>query len=134
MSDERKSARSGEHPAVQEYRKKLESIAHGVGEDVKRLDENLSQYLSDLKSSHPPPHSEETFHFSIQLNGVTEVNDEIERRIFVDAGINDATLSSSEGIVTLSFSRSAKSIVHAKASALEDIERAGYSPLRISDD
>lgn len=50
-----KLSMSGQHPAVQDYRKKLESIVDGVGVAVDALDARLAEFLTDLKSSHPPP-------------------------------------------------------------------------------
>jgi hypothetical protein len=43
---------SGQHPAVREYRRKLDSIDNGVSAAQTELDRKLSEYLDDLKT--PP--------------------------------------------------------------------------------
>jgi hypothetical protein len=45
---------SGEHPAVQAYHKKLDSIDFGVSAATGELDRKLSEYLADLKTPVPP--------------------------------------------------------------------------------
>lgn len=47
--------KSGQHPAVQEYRRKLDSIDNGVSAAQTDLDRKLSEYLADLKTPVPPP-------------------------------------------------------------------------------
>jgi hypothetical protein len=49
-----KPARSGEHPAVQAYRKKLDSVDEGVTAATGELDRALEQFLTDLKTPVPP--------------------------------------------------------------------------------
>jgi hypothetical protein len=46
---------SGEHPAVQSYRGKLQSIEDGVGETARALDEELEAYLKHVSTPPPPP-------------------------------------------------------------------------------
>lgn len=48
-----KSKPSGEHPAVQTYRKKLESIADNPAPS--QLDQELTEYLKQVKTPIPPP-------------------------------------------------------------------------------
>ena len=50
---------SGEHPAVQEFRRKLDSVAEHVGSKVDDLDNDLKQYLESVKTPRPPPPDEE---------------------------------------------------------------------------
>lgn len=47
--------KSGEHPAVQSYRKKLESIAEHEGKRLDELNSTLAEYLEDTRSIPPPP-------------------------------------------------------------------------------
>ncbi len=51
------TAKSGQHPAVQAYRKKLESIDKGATAATDELDRALQQFLIDLKTPVPkePP-------------------------------------------------------------------------------
>lgn len=137
-----KPSSSGQHPAVQGYRKKLESIADGVGVATDVLDQKLSELLSDMKSSRPPPSDEtkseakkeevKTFSFIVILQGVFEQDTEMENRLY-EAGLNDALLHSSQGVVALDFDRQDTSLEHAKLTALEDIARAGYTVSRVID-
>jgi hypothetical protein len=53
---------SGNHPAVRDYRRKLESISDADGLTagaLGSLDAELSSYLDEVRSSAPPPMSEE---------------------------------------------------------------------------
>ena len=61
-SSRRGGTRSGEHPAVQAYRAKLSSIEEGATEAIKKLDHELEEFLSDLKTPVPtvPPEPERT--------------------------------------------------------------------------
>lgn len=45
--------KSGEHPAVKEYREKLESIADNPAPS--ELDHKLAEYLESVKTPIPPP-------------------------------------------------------------------------------
>lgn len=45
---------SGEHAAVVDYRKKLESIARGPGSELDALDAELSAFLEEVKTPIPP--------------------------------------------------------------------------------
>lgn len=49
---------SGQHPAVKEYRQKLESIGEHTGAELDALDERLRKYVEEVKSD-PPPHPQE---------------------------------------------------------------------------
>ena len=46
--------RSGEHPAVQAYRAKLESVERGAAAATSKLDRELDEYLTVLKTPVPP--------------------------------------------------------------------------------
>jgi hypothetical protein len=50
------TAKSGQHPAVQAYRAKLESISEGSAvAAVSELDSQLEEFLRDLRTPIPPP-------------------------------------------------------------------------------
>ena len=49
------AARSGQHPAVQAYRAKLESVDRGSTDATSELDRELQKFLDDLKTLPPPP-------------------------------------------------------------------------------
>lgn len=48
------TAKSGQHPAVQAYRAKLESIDNGATAATVELDRELDQFLRDLRTPVPP--------------------------------------------------------------------------------
>lgn len=52
---QREAAKSGQHPAVQEYRAKLESIEEGAGGAASKLDQDLEEFRAKLKT--PVPHT-----------------------------------------------------------------------------
>jgi hypothetical protein len=47
--------RSGLHPAVTKFRKKIDSIVDGTAEDLADLDRKLSRYLEESERPPPPP-------------------------------------------------------------------------------
>lgn len=50
-----KTARSGQHPAVQAYRAKLESISNGAASTAtSKLDREIDEFLTVLKTPVPP--------------------------------------------------------------------------------
>lgn len=49
------TAKSGEHPAVQRYRAKLESLDEGAIVATNKLDNELEAFLRDLRTPVPPP-------------------------------------------------------------------------------
>lgn len=57
----KRSASSGQHPAVKAYRKKLKSIGEGCGAAASELDHKLQEFLNDLRTPVPsvPPEDEE---------------------------------------------------------------------------
>lgn len=48
-------ALSGEHPAVKAYRDKLASVDEGSTAATKALDEELQEFLDDMRTPVPPP-------------------------------------------------------------------------------
>lgn len=71
-----------------------------------------------------------TWDFTIILRGVTDMTPQLSDRLYA-AGCDDATVGSSGGIATASFSREADSLQGAIASAAHDIRRAGCEPARV---
>lgn len=45
---------SGEHPAVKDFRDKLESIADSTGPQVDDLNRKLADYLEEVRTPVPP--------------------------------------------------------------------------------
>jgi len=78
------------------------------------------------------PICQNEYDFTLVLNGVAEVTQELEDGLF-EAGCNDATLSSRSGRVFLTFSRSAPSLKDAILSAIQAVEDAnvGATVLRV---
>jgi hypothetical protein len=71
-----------------------------------------------------PKNGEFEYDFTLLLDGVSEVNAEIEDALF-EAGCDDATISVRFGRVHLTFSRSATSIKEAILSAIRNVKDAG---------
>lgn len=72
-----------------------------------------------------------TFHFTIVLDGLDDIDDELSNRLF-EAGCDDTLLHCCEGVVYLDFDREAASLAEAIGSAVRDITAAGCLPLQIS--
>jgi hypothetical protein len=47
--------KSGKHPAVKSYRRKIDSIAEGPLADLEKLDEELKAFIHEIESERPPP-------------------------------------------------------------------------------
>jgi hypothetical protein len=50
-----KTTKSGEHPAVKDYLRKLDSIETSQGGALEELDRELDEYLRGVRSTPPPP-------------------------------------------------------------------------------
>ena len=74
-----------------------------------------------------------TFSFTLVLADVSEITADIAAALF-EAGCDDATSGSCEGIVSVDFDREAHSLGVAIGSAVSDVERAGYGITRIDID
>ena len=68
--------------------------------------------------------------FTIILKDVDNMTPELSDRLY-ESGCDDATVGSSTGISTASFSREAPSLQSAIASAVRDIRLAGCEPARV---
>lgn len=79
------------------------------------------------------------FGFEIELRETVGSLDDLSQvellanRLY-EAGCDDATMSTCEGVITLSFDREAETIGQAIDSAMSDIRRAGLTPGRLSVD
>lgn len=74
-----------------------------------------------------------TYSFTLVLAGVDVLTPEMGDDLF-EAGCDDATPSSSNGVVSVDFDREAESLGKAIGSAVEDVERAGYKLARVEVD
>jgi hypothetical protein len=74
-----------------------------------------------------------TYSFTLILAGVTEITVEMADALF-EAGCDDATPGSCEGIVSVDFDREADSLGDAIGSAVKNVERAGYAVARVEVD
>lgn len=72
-----------------------------------------------------------TFHFSVILEGLDDISEELTNRLF-EAGCDDTLLRCCDGVVYLDFDRDAGSLADAVGSAVRDITAAGCSPAQIS--
>ena len=70
-----------------------------------------------------------TFEFQLVLANVASVTEEIADALY-EAGCDDATAFSAQGIAAAGFSREAGSLEQAVRSAIMDVERAGFSVAR----
>ena len=71
-----------------------------------------------------------TYSFTLTLAGVSVITVEMADALF-EAGCDDASPGSSEGVVTIDFHREAASLGDAVGSAIRDVERAGYAVARV---
>jgi hypothetical protein len=74
-----------------------------------------------------------TFQFSIVLESPTTLTAEVADQLFA-AGCDDATPSSSGGIVSVDFSREATDLESAIRSAIANVSAAGYVVARVEID
>ena len=72
-----------------------------------------------------------TYDFQIVLADVHAVNEEIADALF-EAGCDDGTAFSSNGIAAVGFSRDAQSLEEAVRSAIADVNRAGFVVNRVA--
>jgi hypothetical protein len=74
--------------------------------------------------------AQRTFAFALTLARLDVLTPEIADALF-EAGCDDGTPSSRDGVVRVSFDREAPSLGDAIGSAIKDVERAGYSVARV---
>ena len=71
-----------------------------------------------------------TYSFTMILAGVDVLTPEMGDAIEL-AGVDDALMGSSNGLVTLGFDRDAESLSEAVASAIDQVEKAGYKVAKV---
>ncbi len=76
------------------------------------------------------PTTMRTYSFILTLAAVTEITVEMADALF-EAGCDDSSPWSSEGVVSVAFDREAESLGDAIGSAIKDVERAGFSVARV---
>jgi hypothetical protein len=69
------------------------------------------------------------FDFQLVLGDVSAMTDEIADALF-EAGCDDGTAFSSQGVAAVGFSREADSLEEAVRSAIADVNRAGFAVAR----
>ena len=74
-----------------------------------------------------------TYWFHVFLSGIDEMTDEIADALF-EAGCDDGTPSSSQGVAQIYFAREADSLESAICSAVDEIRKAGFDFSRIEID
>ena len=74
-----------------------------------------------------------TYDFTLILSGPTELTDDLADNLFA-AGCDDATPSSSEGVVSLDFGRESTDLESAIRSAIANVTSAGYVVSRVEID
>ena len=72
----------------------------------------------------------EKFEFQVILDGISEITDEVSDALY-NAGCDDGTPFSSEGVAAVGFTREASSLDQAVRSAVADIEKAGHTAERV---
>lgn len=73
------------------------------------------------------------FDFTLVVAGLDSDDDRLEDRLY-EAGCDDALISVIKDSVVLDFTRAAKNFVHALATAISDVRRAGGRVVRVEPD
>ncbi len=68
--------------------------------------------------------SPNTYHFTVVLAGLGEISDDLAEALF-EAGCDDGSPWSSQGVAAIGFDREAESFEHAVRSAIADVQKAG---------
>ncbi len=74
-----------------------------------------------------------TYSFTLILAGVAEITVDLANALF-EAGCDDASPGSRDGIVSVDFDREAESLGDAIGSAVKAVERAGHAVARVEVD
>jgi hypothetical protein len=72
-----------------------------------------------------------TFDFQLVLNDIDAVNEQIADALY-EAGCDDGTAFSSNGVAAVGFSREARSLEEAVRSAIADVNKAGFVVSRVA--
>ena len=65
-----------------------------------------------------------TYRFAVILDGLTEISDDLAEALF-EAGCDDGSPWSSEGVAAVGFDREAESFEQAVRSAIADVQKGG---------
>ena len=65
-----------------------------------------------------------TYRFTVILAGLNEISDDLAEALF-EAGCDDGSPWSSQGVAAIGFDREAESFEHAVRSAIADVQKAG---------
>jgi hypothetical protein len=65
-----------------------------------------------------------TYHFTVILAGIDEMSEDLAESLF-EAGCDDGSPWSSEGVAAIGFDREAESFEQAVRSAIADVQKAG---------
>jgi hypothetical protein len=74
--------------------------------------------------------SQYVFEFCLLLADIAEATSELADRLY-ESGCDDGTLSSTNGVTTIGFSREAESLEEAVRSAIRDVHAAGVRVTRV---
>ena len=64
------------------------------------------------------------YRFTVVLGGLREISDDLAEALF-EAGCDDGSPWSSQGVAAVAFDRQAESFEHAVRSAIADVQKAG---------
>ena len=82
-------------------------------------------------NKHPNEYPMKTYEFVATLSQGTEYSDELVEALY-EAGCDDGSVWSSEGVVEIGFNREAESLEAAIRSALGDVQKAGATVIRVT--
>ena len=82
-------------------------------------------------NKHPNKYPMKTYEFVATLSQGTEYSDDLVEALY-EAGCDDGSVWSSEGVVEIGFSREAESLEAAIRSAVGDVQKAGATVIRVT--
>lgn len=75
----------------------------------------------------------QTFDFTLILSGINEVTEKAANALY-EAGCEDGSFASRDGVAFIMFHRDANSLREAIDSAIRDVKRAGFGVMRVETD
>jgi len=82
-------------------------------------------------NKHPSRQPMKTYEFVATLSQGTEHSDDLVEALY-EAGCDDGSVWSSEGVVEIGFNREAESLEAAIRSAIGDVQKAGATVIRVT--
>jgi hypothetical protein len=82
-------------------------------------------------NKHPNKYPMKTYEFVATLSQGTEYSDDLVEALY-EAGCDDGSVWSSEGVVQIGFSRQAESLEEAIRSAVADVQKAGSTVIQVT--